>query len=108
LVADEEVIGPVRVMFPPADLDLIVTPCKSCRRPVIWCLTESGRLMPVDADRSHTGNLLVFELLSPPDKPYPRVKVAQDVEREYFAQWDLWVSHFATCPKAAQHRRPRR
>lgn len=56
-------------------------PCRSCGAPLIWGLTAAGKRMPVDA----TDPLLA---------PIARVV-------------DTYVSHFATCPKAAEHRQPR-
>jgi hypothetical protein len=57
-----------------------ITRCKSCRAQIIWFKTEAGRNMPVDA--------LTVE---PADDEY-------DPPRH--------ISHFATCPNHAQHRRP--
>lgn len=55
--------------------------CKSCRAQIIWLPTEAGRAMPIDADT-----------VAPGDEEYEPGK---------------HVSHFATCPNAAQHRKPR-
>lgn len=55
--------------------------CKSCRARIIWFETPRGKKMPVDADTVEPGDT---EL---------------DLKRH--------VSHFATCPNSAQHRRPR-
>lgn len=53
--------------------------CKSCRTRIIWFKTEAGNNMPVDADT-----------VEPEDEEL-------DLPRH--------VSHFATCPNAAHHRR---
>jgi hypothetical protein len=58
-----------------------ITRCNSCRKQIIWFKTEAGKNMPVDADTVEAGD---DEL---------------DLERH--------ISHFATCPNADRHRKPR-
>jgi len=58
-----------------------ITRCRSCRARIIWLKTTAGKNMPVDADT-----------VEPDDEEF-------DHERH--------VSHFATCPNSAQHRRSR-
>lgn len=53
--------------------------CSSCRARIVWLKTQSGKNMPVDADS-----------VEPEDEIFDRSR---------------HISHFATCPKAAQHRR---
>ena len=55
--------------------------CRSCQAPIVWMKTKLGKSMPVDATESK------FES---GDKEY-------DPTRH--------VSHFATCPNAAKHRK---
>jgi hypothetical protein len=55
--------------------------CRGCNARIIWFGTDDGKNMPVDADTVEAGD---DEL---------------DLTRH--------VSHFATCKKAAQFRRPR-
>lgn len=55
--------------------------CRSCRAQIIWFKTATGKNMPVDADT-----------VEPDDDEL-------DLERH--------KSHFATCPNANQHRKPR-
>jgi hypothetical protein len=68
--------------------------CRSCNAEIIWARTESGKAMPLDAEPTEDGNVKIvggfavvggLQLLD----PGPR-----------------YTSHFATCPNAAQHRRP--
>lgn len=59
--------------------------CRSCKAPVIWIKTRSGRRMPLDA------------------KPEKRIVV----NGEYAEVTDTYVSHFVTCPNASEHRRSR-
>ncbi len=58
-----------------------ITRCRTCRARIIWFKTEAGRNIPIDADTAE-----------PEDDEY-------DPPRH--------VSHFATCPDSAQHRKPR-
>jgi hypothetical protein len=60
-----------------------ITRCTSCHAKIIWFKTEAGRNMPVDADTVEPGDD-VLEL---------------DLSRH--------MSHFATCPNADKHRKPR-
>lgn len=61
--------------------------CKSCGAEIHFLETKTGSLMPVDA------------------KP-ARVLVEQQGETWYGVE-DGYTSHFATCPNAAKHRRPK-
>lgn len=58
-----------------------ITRCRSCNAKIIWFKTPAGKNMPVDADTVE------------PD----------DEELELSRH----VSHFASCPDAAKHRKPR-
>lgn len=61
--------------------------CRSCGAEIIWAVTENGRKMPVDAQPTTSGNLI----LEPGNPPLAR----------YVAPWaGQHVSHFATCPGA--------
>lgn len=61
--------------------------CRSCHAPVYWIVTDSGKRMPVDCE---------VEGATRPFKGVP----GDGGERE-----GKGISHFATCPNAAQHRR---
>lgn len=56
--------------------------CKSCKRPIVWLRTTSGKSMPADASS-----------VGPDDAVFDRTK---------------HISHFATCPNADKHRNPRK
>lgn len=68
-------------------------PCKSCRKPIRWVVTANGKRMPIDPAPSTDGNLVLDDR-----------GVAHFDWRPGRAKY---VSHFATCPNAAQHRRRR-
>lgn len=57
------------------------SPCRSCGTLIVWMVTKSGKRMPVDATSAKFG-----------DKEFDHTR---------------HVSHFATCPNANQHRKPK-
>ncbi len=75
--------------------------CRSCNADILWARTERGSRMPLDAEPvDSTGrNLFVLRDKSSSEGPLA------------IAAWGLahtephYVSHFATCPNADQHRR---
>ena len=70
--------------------------CRSCAQPILWARTTSGKAMPVDPDRVPGGNV---DLVN-------QAGHLTAVVRRGDAR-PAYVSHFSTCPEAAQHRRPR-
>lgn len=58
-----------------------ITRCRSCHAKIIWFKTDAGKNMPVDADT-----------VEPDDQDL-------DLSRHQ--------SHFASCPNANKHRKPR-
>ena len=67
--------------------------CSSCHAPIIWCVTNTGKRMPLDAKPERRFVLSNGELGS---NAAPLASSA-----------DTYVSHFATCPQSAEHRKPR-
>jgi hypothetical protein len=64
--------------------------CRSCSAWLIFAKTPQGKTLPVDA------------------VPQKRVVLEPDASGTPIARVvDTYVSHFATCPNAAQHRKPR-
>lgn len=78
---------------------LVKSKCRSCREPIYWVATDSGKRMPIDVEPTETGNLLLAVAESP-----PRVSVVSQSGR--LAGSLFYVSHFSTCRFARQHRRP--
>lgn len=72
--------------------------CDSCGAPIRWVVTEGGKNMPIDAEPSEKGNLLLI------DRYVRFVKLAEREDRDV----PLYLSHFATCPFADAHRRSRK
>lgn len=77
--------------------------CSSCAAPIMWAkVTRSGARIPIDADPVAGGNVRVVA--------GDRVEVLTKAEAEAAerAGVPLHVSHFATCPDAREHRKPKR
>lgn len=80
------------------------TQCKSCDATIFWARTRNGRNLPVDAEPVADGNLRVtFGKYGPPTAA---IVDARQVDARQIGLFDKrYVSHFATCPNADQHRR---
>jgi hypothetical protein len=75
--------------------------CRSCKKPIIWAITEKNRRIPLDPEPVADGNIL----LTPRGNflaPLATVRFAVQLDNPL-----RYKSHFATCPNAAQHRRKR-
>lgn len=72
--------------------------CSSCGATIVWTRTQGGKRMPVDAEPAANGNIVLG------DGDPPAAIIVPPDERER-ALYPLYVSHFASCKFAAQHRR---
>ena len=75
--------------------------CRSCGASIIWGRTLSGKMMPVDAEPSAKGNVLIIQ--------DSKSKEADAVTLPNPAVYDgrdgpLRLSHYATCPNATAWR----
>ena len=77
--------------------------CKSCTAEVFWARTASGKLIPIDAEPVEGGNVHVVTRRV--DGTPATVRVAK--EELVHPGYDTYVSHFATCPSANEHRSKR-
>jgi hypothetical protein len=73
-----------------------------CGAPIRWVLTVTRTPMPIDPLPHPDGNLVPVVL-----NGEKRARVLRQDELEAY-QGDRWRSHFATCPNARTHRRPRK
>jgi hypothetical protein len=89
-------------------LALPVVECRSCHGLIVWARTEAGKRMPLDAEPDETANVLLERDLT--GLQIPRATVFRAGVRVVAERPGTSVhrSHFATCPFAATHRRPRR
>lgn len=67
--------------------------CSSCGAPIIWCQTPRGKNIPLDAELVDGGNVELRAGIAFVEPPEPG-------KRRY-------RSHFSTCPRAGEHRKPR-
>jgi hypothetical protein len=61
--------------------------CRSCGASILWAETEVGKRIPLDSTPEHR---LVISTVSGKARVMP-----------------TYISHFATCPNAAAHRKPK-
>jgi hypothetical protein len=75
-----------------------------CRAPIIWAITQAGKRMPVDAEPSDDGNVLLQPPLNDAARS-PRATVVNPASPPLDG-WDgtLHHSHFTTCPAAERWR----
>lgn len=77
------------------------TECKSCKAKIFFAVTLNGREIPVDYEPVENGNL---EITLPPDpRDMPTAFVLRRDDKALTPT--RYVSHFATCPDADEHRR---
>ncbi len=82
--------------------------CRSCRAPIRWA-DVNGRAMPLDPEPTPDGNVvitLVHHEGSSLERAEARVLTARE-QRLLHPDRTRYRSHFATCPNARRHRRPR-
>jgi hypothetical protein len=78
--------------------------CRSCGVQILWARTEAGKAIPLDAEPLPSG---LFVVTTPTDPRQPLNAVS-------WASWagprdrPRFTAHFATCPFAAKHRKPRK
>ncbi len=63
-------------------MEVKVEHCRSCGAPIVWVKTKLGKHMPVEAE---------------PSVEFAQMIIEYDPTKH--------VSHFATCPNAAKHRK---
>lgn len=76
--------------------------CASCNAPIFWAVSVNDNRMPIDAEPSPDGNVLVSVSRSNPDNK-KCVVLKRDGEKPKDRR--LFTSHFSTCPNAKRHRR---
>lgn len=71
--------------------------CSSCTAAIIWATTAAGKPLPVDAAPCADGNIAL-------EQPGA---FATYLRKGQVHEGPRYKAHFATCPHAAAHRRPR-
>jgi hypothetical protein len=74
--------------------------CQGCAAPILWARwAESGKAVPVDAQVTPQGNLVLSVSASTGQV------TAATFSPEAHRGRNRYVAHFATCPQAKKHRR---
>jgi hypothetical protein len=91
--------------------------CSSCKQPVLWSVTQAtGKRMPLDplpVDPETPGALIhvggqAWSRKAAITDYVEKHGISEDqAATEITAQYPHHLSHFATCPNAKKHRRPR-
>jgi hypothetical protein len=81
----------------------MIVKCRSCGAEITWAKTSTGATMPVDVAPSDDGNIV---LLDGP-RGFLAVTLHDDERRSYRPDKKRHKAHFATCPDANVHRKPR-
>lgn len=77
-------------------------PCRSCGASIVWARTrQRGKFIPLDAEPTALGNLVIAPPWGADPPTVDHFTSDAGVARERY------TSHFATCPNAKLHRRPR-
>lgn len=77
-----------------------VVSCRSCGAAIFWTKSaKTGSAMPLDAQPVDAGNIYLVDGLA-------HVKSGDAAEQ--MMQGPMYQSHFATCPNAAHHRKPKK
>ena len=85
--------------------------CRSCDAPILWVVTQAGRSMPLDPDPVEGGNVEMTGRYGETRQGtvVPLVVVhagGEQLALDGVPTAPRYVSHFATCPNADEHRRP--
>jgi hypothetical protein len=81
-----------------------VSACRSCGAEMLWAVTAKGKRIPLDALAVPDGNVVLEE--QGPGRP-PLAVVLPNGTDPLMTETERYVSHFATCPRADEHRSPR-
>lgn len=85
--------------------ELEMAECRSCHREIEWTIVaKSGKKMPIDPNPRPNGNV---EILPNVDGETGMRMVEVVAKAAISAEHPRYVSHFTTCPKAAEHRKGR-
>lgn len=80
--------------------------CSACDAPIVWASTSAGGKMPVDAEPTPDGNLL---LLATVDRRWVAIVIGKATRQAgtRAVMGERHTSHFATCTDPERFRKPR-
>lgn len=87
--------------------------CRTCDAPIVWTITSNGKRMPIDAEPvvAPRGFRIDEELLDEAQQGFndDELRPGKELVATFTATpapgEKLYLSHFATCPDADEHRR---
>lgn len=79
--------------------------CRSCGAEIRWAETAAGKTIPLDVEPISTGNV---DIVFIGGEEVALVLGPGDAVAAQAAGHKLFLSHFASCPNAAQHRQDSR
>lgn len=92
-------------------MELKITQCRSCGANIVFITTENGRKMPCNADAvEYQDNIKGKDTIVTESGKVIKgtiIKPSQGGGLVPIVDGKGYVSHFATCPFAGQHRNPR-
>lgn len=79
--------------------------CRSCGARIQFAETENGRRMPLDGKPNGNGNIRLITRAGKAPLAFVLAGEKLATFRNFYPNWPLYTSHFATCPSAAAHRK---
>ena len=76
--------------------------CSSCGAQIAWTITKNDKRMPINPAGDPAGNLVLAGKQATDRGMTP---VVHYLKKDEVTAAQRYTSHFATCPKAAEHRR---
>lgn len=86
---------------------LNLSTCRSCEAPIVWAWTANGKRVPLDPEQRPDGNLeIIGDHVDEDGRSAPLVRYLKKGEDlTLLGPGERFVTHFATCPNAEEHRR---
>jgi hypothetical protein len=81
--------------------------CRSCGAAIIWVKTETGKAIPLDAEPTEGGNIIISVLGDGVEVAHVEtvIETKARLACPIPAGRTAFLSHFATCPEAKKWRR---
>ena len=79
--------------------------CSSCGALIVWAVTVKDHPIPIDAKAHPQGNVELEQNPDPREPPTAHMLGKSDRRVGHPPPSIRYVSHFATCPNAEQHRK---
>ena len=80
--------------------------CDGCGAEIVWGVTKNGKRTPLDAKSEK--RYVTVEVYEPDDDSTGNFTFYRAEDKDHVALVDVFMPHFATCPKAEQFRKKKR